>query len=378
MSRNAKEVRPQDEQLANNPLYLARRERAEQDKPPSRGDSLGAVAATRAPGAKTRSEMLDQLLAEDGELIEGHFGTVFYRPVTVCGVELKLEPIQPVIGTVVHGIDLARDLENPEMVSFLRELWLKRHVVVFRNQNHLTREQMAEFAERFGAIGAPFGEREHVPNSPYDLNQQIKAPEVPEMLILPSDEAVPNAAASWHCDATWQPRPPMGSILMCREAPAVGGDTCFCNSHAMWEGLPKGTKERVRHLTAVHIGSVGHQMDGVTPEAVHPVARTHPETGRTSLYVQQGFVKHFSPEHGIPEDEAGALLRQMKLQEGRPEYTCRVKWEVGSIAMWDNRSVLHAASGDFWPQRRFMERLTILDRDESRRAPYYDPSAEGA
>lgn len=378
MSRNAKEVRPQDEQLANNPLYLARRERAEQDKPPSRGDSLGAVAATRAPDAKTRSEMLDQLLAEDGELIEGHFGTVFYRPVTVYGVELKLEPIQPVIGTVVHGIDLARDLENPEMVSFLRELWLKRHVVVFRNQNHLTREQMAEFAERFGAIGAPFGEREHVPNSPYDLNQQIKAPEVPEMLILPSDEAVPNAAASWHCDATWQPRPPMGSILMCREAPAVGGDTCFCNCHAMWEGLPKATKERVRHLTAVHIGSVGHQMDGVTPEAVHPVARTHPETGRTSLYVQQGFVKHFSPEHGIPEDEAGALLRQMKLQEGRPEYTCRVKWEVGSIAMWDNRSVLHSASGDFWPQRRFMERLTILDRDESRRAPYYDPSAEGA
>ena len=117
-------------------------------------------------------------------------------------------------------------------------------------------------------------------------------------------------------------------------------------------------------------------MDGVTPEAMHPVARTHPETGQTSLYVQQGFVKHFAPEHEIPPAEARQLLYQMKVQEGRPEYTCRVKWEPGSIAMWDNRSVLHTASGDFWPHRRLMERLTILDSDESRRVPYYDENAE--
>lgn len=376
MARNAEDVTPQDPQLADNPLYLARRERAEQDKPPSRSGAVGAVAAARAPGAETRTEMIDQLLAEDGDLVAGSFGTVYYRPVTVCGVDLKLEPIQPSIGTVVHGIDLATNLTSDEMVTFLRRLWLKRHVVVFRNQNHLTREQMRDFATCFGEIGAPFGEREHIPNSPHDLNQQIKAPEVPEMLILPSDEAVPNAAASWHCDATWQSRPPMASVLMCREAPPVGGDTCFCNCHAMWEGLPHTTRERVRHLTAVHMGSVGHQMDGVTPVSVHPVARTHPETGQTSLYVQQGFVKHFAPEHEVPEDEAHQLLHQMKMQEGRPEYTCRVKWEPGSIAMWDNRSVLHTASGDFWPHRRLMERLTILDRDESRRAPYYDEKAE--
>ena len=149
---------------------------------------------------------------------------------------------------------------------------------------------------------------------------------------------------------------------------------CFCDCYAMWEGLSLETKKRVERLTAVHVGTIGHQMDGVTPEAVHPVARTHPETGKTVLYVQQGFVRRFAEEHQVPEDEEKRLLLEMKLQEGRPEYTCRVKWEPGSLAMWDNRAVLHCASGDFWPHRRLMERLTILDFEESRRTPYYQPA----
>ena len=193
------------------------------------------------------------------------------------------------------------------------------------------------------------------------------------LLKLKSDQDAPGAASGWHADATWQPRPPMASVLMCREGPPVGGDTCFCDCYAMWEGLPLEVKRRVEHLTAVHVGNYGHRMDGVTPEAVHPVARTHPETGRTTLYVQQGFVRRFAPEHGLDAAEEAQLLLHMKQQEGRPDYTCRFRWEAGSIAMWDNRAVLHSASGDFWPHRRIMERLTILDRDESRRAPYYAP-----
>ncbi len=163
------------------------------------------------------------------------------------------------------------------------------------------------------------------------------------MLILPSDENVPNTASGWHADATWQQRPPMASILMCREAPPIGGDTCFCDRTGMWEGLPLETKNRLAHLTAVHMGSVGHQMDGKTPVAVHPVARTHPETGRTTLYVQQGFVRRFAEDHGVPEDEERALLWQMKLQEGRPEYTCRLRWEEGTMAMWDCQQPLYAS-----------------------------------
>ena len=352
-------------------LFKQRAARVKEDKPPSRSGPLGAVAHARIPGVSSRRAMAERIRAED-DLVAGNFGTVYYKPVTVGGIELKLEPLQPSIGTVVHGVDLATDLDAPGMVRFLRELWLERRVIMFRKQEHLSREQMWAFAARFGEVGAPYGEREHMPNA-VDRDQQFEVRDRLALLKLKSDQDAPGAASGWHADATWQPRPPMASVLMCREGPPVGGDTCFCDCYAMWEGLPLEVKRRVKHLTAVHVGNYGHRMDGVTPEAVHPVARTHPETGRTTLYVQQGFVRRFAPEHGLDEAEEARLLLHMKQQEGRPDYTCRFRWEAGSIAMWDNRAVLHSASGDFWPHRRIMERLTILDRDESRRAPYYAP-----
>ena len=357
--------------IEENPVYINRAERARADKPPSKSTPMGAVAGARADGA--RSEMVAQIRDQD-ELVTATIGTMHYKPVTVGGVHLKLEPLQPSIGTVVHGIDLAKDLAEPEMVAFLRNLWLERRVIMFRGQNHLTPRQQVEFASHFGEIGVRYGERGHEPNSPHDLSHPVVIDGVPEMLVLISDEKVPGAASNWHADATWQKRPPMGSVLMCREAPPIGGDTCFCDCYSMWQGLSKETKERVAHLTAIHEGAIIHQMDGKTPVSQHPVARTHPETGRTTLYVQQGFVRRLAPEHGIPEDEERALLREMKNQEGRLEYTCRFRWEPGSIAMWDNRAVLHSASADFWPHRRRMERLTILDYDESRRTPYYAPA----
>ena len=366
-----------EDALLANPVYQQRAQRAKADKPPSRSGPLGAVARARVADTQSRQAMAEKIRAED-DLVAGRFGTIHYKPVKVCGIPLKLEPVQPSIGTIVHGLDLAKDLEEPDVVQFLRDLWLQRKVIMFRDQNHLTREQMANFAGRFGEVGVPFGERQHMPNSPQDLSGQLKINDQLAMLVLTSDEAVPGAASGWHADATWQPRPPMASVLMCREAPPVGGDTCFCDCYAMWEGLPLDVKRRIEHLTAIHVGNIGHQMDGVTPSAVHPVARTHPETGRTTLYVQQGFVRRFAPEHAIPEDEERELLLRLKFQEGRPDYTCRFRWEPGSIAMWDNRAALHSASGDFWPHRRVMERLTILDWDESRRAPYYAPEDEAA
>ena len=352
------------------PVAVEHPRRTQGNKPPQRSTPFTAVAGSRAPG-KTRTAMAADLRTQD-DLVTASVGNMHFKPVTVAGVSLKLEPLQPSIGTVVHGIDLAKDLADPEMVSFLRSLWLERRVIMFRDQNHLTPRQQVEFASHFGEVGVRYGERGHEPNTP-NRTHSMAIDGIPEMLVLISDEEAPAAASGWHADATWQKRPPMASVLLCREAPPIGGDTCFCDCYSMWQGLSEKTRKRVEHLTAIHEGNVNHRMDGKTPVSQHPVARTHPETGKTTLYVQQGFVRRLAPEHGVPEDEERALLAEMKRQEGRLEFTCRFRWEPGSIAMWDNRAVLHSASADFWPHRRRMERLTILDHDISRRTPYYAP-----
>tara|TARA_E500000331_G_scaffold88854_3_gene84695 strand:+ start:16827 stop:17939 length:1113 start_codon:yes stop_codon:yes gene_type:complete len=358
--------------LENNEFYTELKDRAESlNRPVSRKNPLGAVAAARSPDAKTRTERASDIRQQDAGLVRGAIEETWYKPVTVSGVEMKLEPLQPSVGTVVHGIDLATDLDD-EMVAFLRQVWLERRVIGFRNQQHLTPLQMKAFAEKFGEVQSRYGEKGHEPNTP-SVGHNIDVPEVPEMLTIMADENAPGAAAAWHADATWQEKPPMGSILLCRESPAVGGDTCFCDCYAMWQGLSEETREKAKSLKAVHVGSVIHQMDGETPSSVHPIPRTHPETGQTLLYVQQGFVKSLHPSHGVPPDEEAAMLAEMKNQEGRLEYTCRFRWDEGSIAMWDNRAVLHSASADFWPYSRYMERLTILDYDEKRRIPYYRP-----
>ena len=113
-------------------------------------------------------------------------------------------------------------------------------------------------------------------------------------------------------------------------------------------------------------------MDGELPRAIHPVVRTHPETGRTLLFVNRVFTRRFAEEHKIEEEETQNLLRELFSNIGRPEATCRFRWAPGSIAMWDNRVVQHCATADFWPHRRLMERVTILDYDHERRTPYFE------
>jgi taurine dioxygenase len=324
---------------------------------------MGMVAAARIP-LDDRKTMANGIRALDADIVLGSLAPVVYKPVQVCGVELKLEPLSPALGTVVHGIDLDRDLGQAEMVQFLRELWLERRVIMFRNQQHLTRDGLIQFAERFGELGAHHGERDHIPSGP-------QTPEgYPDVLPIQSGERYPGAASEWHSDATWSSRPPMGSVLICREAPPIGGDTNFCDGYGLWEGVRGETKERIQGLKAIHVGQPHHAMDGRVPMATHPVARTHPETGKTVLFVNRVFTRRFAEEHGMDEAVTQSLLQELFANIGRPEVTCRFRWGPGSVAMWDNRAVQHCATADFWPHRRLMERVTILDSDVERRTPY--------
>ena len=326
---------------------------------------MGVVAAVRQPDIYDRKTAATKIRAQDADLQRENLTPSSFKVSQICGLDLKLEPLAPAIGTVVHGVDLAKDLDRPEIVEFLRELWLERRVITFRDQHDLTRDGLIKFAERFGELGAHHGERDHIPSAPETAETH------PDVLQLQSGEKNPNAASEWHSDATWSSRPPMGSILICREAPPVGGDTNFCDGYGLWESLHPDTKERVQDLFAEHVGQPHHVMEGKLPKALHPVARTHPETGKTVLFVNRVFTRKFADDHQLDEETTQNLLRELFTNIGRPEISCRFRWAPGSVAMWDNRAVQHCATADFWPHRRIMERVTILDNDKERRTPYY-------
>jgi taurine dioxygenase len=158
----------------------------------------------------------------------------------------------------------------------------------------------------------------------------------------------------------------MASILRAREVPAVGGDTLWADMGAVYDGLPDDVKERIDGLTAVHdfaqTFGLAYQGDELAklrqqyPPAEHPVVRTHPETGRRALFVNE---MHTERLKGMTVEESQPLLRYLYDHSSRPEFTCRFRWSAGSIAFWDNRSVQHLALNDYPGHRRLMHRVQI-------------------
>ena len=147
-----------------------------------------------------------------------------------------------------------------------------------------------------------------------------------------------------------------------------------CGHSALHPDTPSGGDTNfatVKALSALHEGQPHHKMDGKLPTALHPVARTHPETGRHNPFRESRIHPALYGNDDLDEAETADLLDELLINVGRAEFTCRFRWAPGSVAMWDNRAVQHCATADFWPHRRVMERVTILDYDLSRRKPFF-------
>jgi taurine dioxygenase len=268
----------------------------------------------------------------------------------------ETRPLADVVGAETVGIDLAVDLGEAS-VAALREAWLEAGVLVFRDQT-LDADQFLRVARAFGEpMEYPF------------LTGLAGHPMITEVIKLEHETV--NFGGVWHSDTTYLPVPPMATLLLARETPAVGGDTLFASQVAAYDALPTSMKARLSGLRAVNSSTKAevsatredrlrdHGRSDAAPayEAVHPVVREHPETGLLSLFVNPAHTVRFE---GMAEAESAPLLAELFQHQVRPEFTCRVRWSPGTLAIWDNRSLLHFPINDYDGHRRVMHRITLM------------------
>ncbi|MFE3863450.1 TauD/TfdA dioxygenase family protein [Streptomyces goshikiensis] len=267
-----------------------------------------------------------------------------------------IEPVTGLIGAEVSGVDL-REPVGPELFAELDRALLEWKVLFFRGQ-HITAGQHLDFARRWGEL-------EINPFFPH---------EVPQLGRIEASAQKPGGQNVWHADGSWRENPPLGSVLRALEVPAAGGDTCFSDMGAAYDGLSAEVKHRVDELTAVHdfALSIGLEMDADKlaemrvkhPAVEHPVVRCHSRTGRRTLFVNPAFTTRIT---GMGAGESEALLGFLFRQVAIPEYQVRFHWEADCIAFWDNQATQHYAVNDYFPQHRLMERVAILDEHSTAR-----------
>lgn len=259
------------------------------------------------------------------------------------------------IGAEILGIDLSRDLPK-ETVAALRKAWLDNQVIFFRDQD-LPPDRFLAFAKCFGET------------QPYPFVKGLE--DFPEVIAIAKlEHEKVNFGGVWHSDTTYLERPPMASMLVAREVPPMGGDTMWANGYLAYETLSDGLKKTLDGLVGVsssakadvtktredRIKSDGTEEAKKTLIAKHPAVRTHPETGRKALFVNTAHTTHFD---GWTEAESKPLLDFLHEHQIRPEFTCRFRWQVGSVAFWDNRCALHYPLNDYHGYRRVMHRITL-------------------
>ena len=269
--------------------------------------------------------------------------------------QLEVRPLSRAVGAEILGINLLNPVSDAQIAE-IRKIWLQHSVVFFREQP-LEPGAFQAFAKRFGEIiEYPFVKG--LPDFPL----------IVPVLKLPHEKH--NFGGVWHTDTTYLQEPPMATMLIARELPPVGGDTLFASNYAAFEGLSPALQDTLRTLKGVNSSAkaaVTHSReDRVADSATdkgrselnseHPVVRTHPETSREALYVNPGHTLRFA---GWTEEESAPLLNYLFEQQVKPEYTCRFVWRPGSIALWDNRCVLHNPINDYHGYKRLLHRITL-------------------
>lgn len=278
---------------------------------------------------------------------------------------MKITRVTGALGAVVHDVDL-RD-PNADFAE-IRRLLLEHEVIFFHDQ-FLTADEQIDLGRRFGEPSI----------FPIARLQGMTEPHPTTIEDRPDN---PNVADQWHTDVTWIEEPPMAAILCMEVIPEFGGDTLWASATKAYDALSAPMKEMLRGLTATHDNQsfiaallkksgearrpLAEQLRASYPPVVHPLVRTHPETGKQALMVADGFLRCINE---LTDDESRAVVDLLIQHVANPAFHCRWSWRDGDVAIWDERSTLHRAAADHVGQYRRIRRIEI-DGDR----PYFDPA----
>lgn len=259
------------------------------------------------------------------------------------------------LGAEVRGLDLTAAMDRDTFAAF--EAALIEHKVLVLREQPLTTTQHVVFSRQFGEL---------------EVHPMRPQGEFPEILVLDNHKDNPVLSTDvWHSDTTFRKNPTKYTILRCQIMPKLGGDTLWADMEAAYEGLSAPFKRMLEGLRAVHDfqnfrvlfknteedRARLRRMEELFPNPSHPVVRTHPVTGRKSIYVNPQFTLRIE---GLEPAESRALLDVLFAQAQVPEYQFRLRWSPDTIVLWDNRSTQHYAANDYYPERRRMERTAVV------------------
>ncbi len=275
--------------------------------------------------------------------------------------DVTVRPLSTAVGAEIHGVDLSGPISNEDWTTIHKAF--HDHLVIFFRDQNLEPESQIAFARRFGTLEEyPF------------VHGMPGFPELIEIVKMPDE--VRNFGHDWHADMTFHRHPPLGAVLYAIDVPPVGGDTLFANMYLAWETLSSGMKRMLGEVNAVH--DSGEPQDhsqnyrgmklsgkdtGERSITLHPFSQTHPVTNRESLLISPSYCSQIE---GMTQAESAMILDYLRQHATQEIFTCRFRWEPGSVAVWDNRCLMHQALEDDLDARyrgsgfkRVMRRATI-------------------
>jgi len=273
---------------------------------------------------------------------------------------LKIEPVTPALGAEVTGVDLLSAM--PGEISVVKEAFAKHSVLFFRDQDTAP-PGLVKVTRKFG----------DVLRVPY-VEGMTSCPDVIAVLKEANEKKISTFGGTWHTDFSFLPEPPAATLLFAYEIPPVGGDTIWASQYLAYDALSDGMKALLDPLKAIHTGwphgTMGPNPDvpvsrsikmvrndpSADREVAHPVVRVHPVTGKKALFVNPVYTQRFE---GMTAAESKPILDFLHQHSVRAEFCCRLRWRPGTLAMWDNRCLMHLAVNDYDGHRRLLYRTTV-------------------